>query len=147
MIKLKKLLLENEPESDEDAFMAHHYTGHISSDAYSNSEKEGGLSWLGNKSKYPILLHRGKYKNFDVEFRQIGEKNKFVKWDANKDIVRDEDGMAMYMSDDEAVAEGYPLYGQLHTTLKRRCLPEFKSDDWLVDNSLSIRLPQGNELE
>ena len=91
-------------ELDRDAFLSHHYTGYIASDAYSQYEKEGGLSWLGEKSKYPVLLHKGKYGQFDVEFRQTGQLNQYVKTDANDDIVRTADGQVVFMSPEEIKA-------------------------------------------
>src|ERR1017187_2169655 len=85
-------------ELDRDAFIRHHYTGYIESDAYRQYGKEGGLSWLGSKSKYPMLLHKGKYGQFDVEFRQTGQIHPYVKTDAEGEIVRDANGTAQYMT-------------------------------------------------
>jgi hypothetical protein len=110
--EIKKEKAKSPEELDRDAFLRHHYTGHIASSAYRQYEEEGGLSWLGNKSKYPVLLHRGKYGKFDVEFRQTGQANQYVKTDANGDIVRDAAGKAQMMTPDEIKAKGLAEYDE-----------------------------------
>lgn len=58
-MRFYQYMLENDFDwnnGSEDDFIAHHKTGDIPSSAYSRYEREGGLSWLGNKSKYPIFL-------------------------------------------------------------------------------------------
>ena len=77
--KLDRVRDYDEYEGDKHAFMKHHYTGHIPSRSYARYETEGGLSWLGDKSKYPKLISSGKYGNFDVEFRQSGEVLQYYK--------------------------------------------------------------------
>ena len=99
----------DEYEGDKHAFMKHHYTGHIPSNAYDRYEKEGGLSWLGDKSKYPILLSSGKFKDFDVEFRQSGERLKYTK-QVNGEHVRDANNEIVLMSPEEIKAEGLPEF-------------------------------------
>ena len=95
---------------DRDAFLRHHYTGHIPSTAYTQYQKLGGLSWLGKKSKYPKLLATQQHGNYNVEYRQTGEKNQYVKTDAKGDIVRDVKGNALMMSDDEIKKDDLAVY-------------------------------------
>ena len=103
--EIKREKAKGPEELDQDAFLRHHYTGHIASSAYSQYEKEGGLSWLGDKSKYPVLLHKGKYGPFDVEFRQTGQLNQYVKTDDKGDIVRLNGGKdVQYMTPEEIKA-------------------------------------------
>lgn len=104
--EIKREKAKGPEELDQDAFLRHHYTGYISSTAYQQYEKEGGLAWLGKKSKYPVLLHHGKYGQFDVEFRQTGDVNRYTKTDDKGDIVRDERGIAMEMTPEEIKAAG-----------------------------------------
>lgn len=104
MIKLKSLI----PEGDKEDFMSHHKTGHISSDAYKRYEEEGGLSWLGNPAKYPKLLDKGMYGPYEVEFRQSGEKNQYVKHDADGNLIRLPDGNVLMMSPEEIRSENLP---------------------------------------
>ena len=48
----------------------------------------------------------------EIEFRQTGEKLQYVKYDENDEIVRDENNMAIMMTDEEAKAAGRQLYNQ-----------------------------------
>ena len=60
---------------------------------------------MGDKSKYPVLLHKGKYGPFDVEFRQTGQLNQYVKTDDKGDIVRLNGGKdVQYMTPEEIKA-------------------------------------------
>lgn len=110
--EIKREKAKSPEQLDQDAFLRHHYTGHIASSAYRQYEKEGGLSWLGKKSKYPVLLHQGKYGQFDVEFRQTGDVNRYTKTDDKGDIVRDAKGMAMEMTPEEIKAAGLSEYDE-----------------------------------
>lgn len=95
-------------EDNKDDFFNHHYTGHISSNAYEQYEKDGGLSWLGPKAKYPKLLGRKQYGTQIIEFRQKNELLKYVKYDdKDEEILRDEKGLALYLSPEEIKAKGY----------------------------------------
>lgn len=105
MIKLKSLL-ENH---DREEFLRHHRTGFIPSDAYDRYESSGGLSWLGNKSKYPKVLGHGKFGPYEVEFRGETELAKYVKHDENDDIMRLPNGDLVWMSPEEIKAENLPL--------------------------------------
>lgn len=87
-------------ESKED-FLKHHNTGFIPSHVYKDYEKEGGLSWLGSKNKYPVLLTSKQYGPYLIEFRQSGEKVQYTKINDEGDIVRDEEGWATYFSPEE----------------------------------------------
>lgn len=110
--EIKREKAKGPEELDQDAFLRHHYTGYIASDAYRQYEKEGGLSWLGDKSKYPVLLHKGKYGQFDVEFRQTGQVNRYVKTDDKDDIVRGADGKALDMTPEEIKAAQLPTHDE-----------------------------------
>jgi len=106
--EIKKERAKSPEDLDRDAFLKHHYTGHIGSNVYRQYQAEGGLGWLGSKSKYPILLHRGKYGPFDVEFRQSGETSVYCKNDADGNLVRDEKGNPVYMTPEEVKSAGLP---------------------------------------
>ena len=108
--KLKKL---NIIETDKEDFLRHHYTGYISPSAYAKYEKEGGLSWLGNKNKYLKLIATQQHGPYTVEYRQTGEKNQYVTMDDKSDIIRDERGMALMMSDEEIKRRNLPVYDTL----------------------------------
>jgi GNAT superfamily N-acetyltransferase len=110
--EIKREKAKSPEELDKDAFLRHHYTGHIPSSAYQNYEKEEGVAWLGLKEKYPVLLHKGKYGGHEIEFRQTGNKNRYTKTDSKGDIVRDERGNALDMTDDEIKAANLPKYDE-----------------------------------
>jgi hypothetical protein len=87
-------------------FLKFHKTGTISPSAYKTYEKEGGLAWLGDKSKHPILLTTKQYGPYEVEFRQSGEPLQYTKIDDEGEIVRDERGMALIFSPEEMKERG-----------------------------------------
>ncbi len=108
-------MLENGFDWDngsEDDFIAHHRTGGISSSAYSRYEKEGGLSWLGNKSKYPIFLLAKKYGPYIVEFRMDGEKLQYTATDDQGNVLYGSDGLALSMTDDEIKKQGLSTHNE-----------------------------------
>lgn len=85
----------------------YHFTGNIREDAYERYEKPGGLSWLGKKSKYPILL----FEKNGIEYRQSGEKLKYTYFDEETlTHRRDEHGELIYRPDEELLKDGYALY-------------------------------------
>lgn len=93
-------------EDDQEDFMQHHKTGWIPDGAYEKYNQEGGLSWLGDKSKHPVLFQTKKYGPYTVEFRQSGEKVQYTKYDDDDEIVRDGKGLAVMMSPEEMKAKG-----------------------------------------
>lgn len=93
----------------EDSFLKHHDTGYIPSDAYKNYEETGGLSWLGEKSKYKVLLDKKQHGQYEVEYRQTGDRNVYVKYNDLK-AERDADGNLVYMSPEEIRAGEYPEF-------------------------------------
>lgn len=95
-------------QMSEDDFVALHRTGFISSDTYENYGKTGGLSWLGNKQKYPIV----QCTVGEVEYLRSGSKLKYVRTDESNEIVRGPDGLATYLSETEAKQTGYATHDQ-----------------------------------
>lgn len=99
-------------KQSEEEFVKSHYTGYIQSDAYENSEKDDGLDWFGSIDKFPVLVDKKQFGKYMIEFRQTGEKLKYVKNDSNGEIVRDEHRNAVYQSDEEIKQKGLPPYDQ-----------------------------------
>ena len=94
-------------------FLKYHQTGFIPSHTYQKYEAKGGLNWLGNISKYPLLIKSKQYGNDlneIIEFRKSNEKNKYTATNENDEILRDNQGNALTMSDEEAKNKGLPLY-------------------------------------
>ena len=114
-MRFYQYMLENDFDwnsGSEDDFIAHHKTGDIPSSAYSRYEREGGLSWLGNKSKYPIFLLAKKYGSYTVEFRMRGEKLSYTATDEHGNALYGSDGMAMTMTDDAIKKRGLPTHDE-----------------------------------
>lgn len=94
---------------NEHAYVKHHNTGYIAPDAY-DKFWEQGRPWQ-KPEKYPKLLKRVTLKDgTEVDFRQEGTKNEYVKPDADGWALRDEQGNAIYMSDEEIERAGLPVY-------------------------------------
>jgi len=107
--EIKKEKEKSPHEIDKDKFMKHHYTGHIPSTAYKQYRKAGGLKWLGDVSRWPVLLDVGQYGEFKVEFRQRGEKNEYVAYDESGEIKRDSGGNVIMMTDAEKLESNLPM--------------------------------------
>lgn len=93
-------------------FMQYHNTGSIPSSAYQTYSNREGIAWLGPKTKRPVLYSKKVVDGKEIEFRQNGQKNSYVKYDANDKLLRDEKGEPVYYTDEEIVAHGYPLYDE-----------------------------------
>jgi rubrerythrin len=103
-------------EMTEDEFIDYHKTGTIPMNAYDRYDTSEGISFV-KKDHYPILLKTLMLKNQPVEIRQFTIPAKYVKWAPKtfkdkrgeyvaEDIVRDEKGDPIYMTDEEATAAG-----------------------------------------
>ncbi len=99
-------------EMSEDEFVDFHNTGYISPDSYTQTSLGDMQKWAPDKDKYPILLTTMQFGDLEVGFRQTGEENKYVKQDTEGEIVRDEQGMALYLSEEEMLARGLPLHSE-----------------------------------
>lgn len=94
----------------ENEFMKHHRTGYISSGAYDNYSTSEGIAWLGNREEHPHLLKTLNIDGENVEIRIKLEECRYVRTDTNDNIVRDEHGMAIYLTDAEVKEKGYSEY-------------------------------------
>jgi hypothetical protein len=95
-------------ELDKLDFLKLHNTGYITSDTYLNYERDGGLSWLGKISEYPIFDR----EENGIEYRRTGNKLSYSAVDMDGKIRRDEEGMAIHMTDEEISKKDYPKYDQ-----------------------------------
>lgn len=93
-------------------FMQYHNTGSIPSSAYERYAKREGITWLGPKTKHPILHSKKIIDGKEIEFRQDEKKNRYVKHDETEGVLRDEKGEAVYYTDEEVISNGYPLYDE-----------------------------------
>jgi len=90
-------------------FTEYHNTGNISESAYKEYKTPEGISWLGSVDKYPILVSKQRYRDEVIDFRKEDEPLKYVKTDNNDEIIRDEKGMALYLSKEEMIEKDLPL--------------------------------------
>jgi len=88
---------------NEESFIQYHKTGYIKEGTYEQFETD--LSWL-KISESPVLHKTVMIDSEELELRKSGEKLKYVKTDKSGEIVRDEEGMALYLSDAEIKQKG-----------------------------------------
>lgn len=87
-------------------FMEQHYTGFISSSAYEAYEKTGGIAWIGNIDKFPVVVATDRN---GIEYRKSVELSNYLKADAEGEIVRHaQTGEAILMSPPEKVLARAP---------------------------------------
>jgi GNAT superfamily N-acetyltransferase len=98
-----------EYEVSPDNFANYHYTGSIPENAYRNYEKKENISFLGAYEKHPKLVKKEKYENEIIEFRSKNEPLRYVKTDENDETIRDEQGLATYLSLEEMQQKKLPL--------------------------------------
>lgn len=100
---------KNPSDMTEQEFMDYHRTGFIPESAYEKYKTVDGLSWI-TKAKNPVLHSVKEFGGKTIEFRMSGEKLQYAKWrDDGDDLVRDEKGLAVYMSEEEMKMRNLPL--------------------------------------
>lgn len=95
---------------EENDFFDNHYTGYIESSAYQEYvSSDKGFDYDINE--YPYLLCTIKDNNGELyELRKEDKKLKYVKKDNTGEILRDNEGLAVYLSDDEITKKGLNKY-------------------------------------
>ncbi len=88
-------------------FIGHHRTGGIAENAYQRMTAEGGLSFL-KKERFGELRDTVDVKGRKVEIRIEREPAKYVSQDKEGNILRDQGGIALYMTDAEMAEQGLP---------------------------------------
>ena len=96
-------------EVTEQEFLDYNVTGTISETAYEEYEKEDGLDWLGSPEKHSLVLQSFDIDGDTITFRKKDETLQYVRHDAEGEIVRDEKGLAIYLTEDEIIEQGLPL--------------------------------------
>ena len=112
----------------EDAFIDYHKTGHISEDAYTNND----MSWIKRK-EHPILLRKIQLNSEEIDLCQSGEKLQYVKTDPKGEIVRDKEGNALYLSDEEMKQRNLPLHDTTVTAFNKNDAIGYSSNEWGAD--------------
>jgi len=119
-------------EMTQDEFLSYHHTGNISIGAYEKYKTVDGLSWL-KKEEYPILYSVKEFGGKLIEFRKSGEKLKFVRHDENDEIARGPDGLALFLTDDEALQKGYKIVDTTIVAFDGDTAIGWVSDEWGTD--------------
>ena len=114
-------------------FADYHNTGFIPSHAYENYKTVEDISWLGPKSKYPILHSAKQFGDKTIEFRMDGEKLKYVAHDADGNILRDERGLATYDTDEQIADAGRPTHDTTIVAFDGDIPVGWASDEWGTD--------------
>ena len=100
-------------EMTEDEFVDYHRTGYIAPDSYDSYKTPKGMDWI-KKEKHPVLHSIKQFGDKTIEFRQSGEKLKYTQYDPNAEWeyehLRDSNGELIYMTDEQMIEKGYPLY-------------------------------------
>ena len=126
--KAEAEITKPEWEMTPDEFAEHHYTGHINSGAYDTYRTPEGMSWIRrdmHTEPHKTIMVNGE----PVEILLRREPNKFVKWE-NDDIVRDAQGLATYLTDEEVLAKGYDLESVEPAAFHGDKAVGFASNEW-----------------
>lgn len=107
--RYQKLKAEDPYEQERETFLKSQNTGFIPSHAYDRMTSDNGLDWAGPKSKYKKHLETKTFGKYQIEFKQEDRDLKYVQLDSEKNIVRDKNGDAMYMTLDQMKKENLPL--------------------------------------
>ena len=92
-----------------DEFHNFHNTGYIGADAYQDYGTSEGLQDFIKRERYAEVFDRRNFAGTEVEIRRDISPLKYCKHDAEGDIVYNERGMAIYMTDEEVKAKGLPV--------------------------------------
>lgn len=90
-------------------FVGYHKTGSIESRAYERYATSKGIDFV-KRDQYPIQVDQIEVNGKTLDIRQENEPLRYVKEDADGNIVRDANGMATYLSPEEMKAQGYPSH-------------------------------------
>lgn len=120
-------------EKDEESFMQYHDTGRIDSNAYEKYNTDGGLAWLGGIEKNPELHSTETFGDKTIEFRQSGEKLRYVTHSEDDEILREPNGDPIYETDESILARGGRLYDSTIIAYHDGKPIGFASDEWGAD--------------
>lgn len=90
----------------QEEFVNYHITGFIQSDHYDDYKTIDGIRYFNEKENFPLLYDTKQFGNTIVEFKKSGKPLQYVKTDANDNIIRDNQGKATYLSDEEMKTKG-----------------------------------------
>ena len=101
---------KEEWQMTKDAFIRYHKTATLPEETY-EEETVKDFEWLGKKEQRPKFIRTYKAKNGEnIELRQSFEKLEYTKTDEEGQIIRDEKGHALCLTDKEMQEENLPFY-------------------------------------
>ena len=123
-------------------FVNYHITGFIPSHHYDDYKTIDGIRSFNQKENFPVLYDTKQFGNTIVEFKKSGKPNKYVKTDPYDDlkILRDNQGKALYLSDEEMKAKGLATEDQTIVAFVGNDPIGFASNEfgatgvWVVEN-------------
>lgn len=126
-----KIASMNPWEMTQKEFIAYHKTGFIRSDAYQQYSKS--LDYV-KKDKYPVIYSVKKFGDKTIEFRKSGEKLRYCKIAGeDREILRDENGLAVYLTDEEIKEKGLLLFDASIAAFDGDQAIGLASDEWGTD--------------
>lgn len=117
---------------EENKFLNYHLTGHLPETSYSDDDAKFERMTIDS---CPILIKQfTDTKGETIYLRKSNEKLKYVKKDENDNIIRDENGMATYLSDAEMLAKNLLMVEPSVKAFndKNECVG-YSSDEWGAD--------------
>lgn len=111
-------------------FMELHCTGYIDAQVYAGYGEVQSFRWLGPPSQRPRLRGVVKTRHGDVELRQSDRRLFYVARNADGERLRNAQGLAIYMSEQEAAARCLPLYDEVIVAFLADTPIGYVSNDW-----------------
>lgn len=132
-----QVILPDLPEPKEfwqmttDEFLGREYTGRIREGAYEGYETSKGLRDFITPEKYTEVVQTVAIKEgVEVQIKKSTEPLRYTAHDKDGEILRDEQGQAVMMTDEEAIAQGLPVESvNLGAFIDDRPVG-FASDEW-----------------
>lgn len=111
-------------------FMELHCTGYIDAQVYAGYGDIRSFRWLGPPSRRPRLRGVVKTSHGDVELRQSDRRLVYVARNAAGETLRNAQGLAIHMSEQEAAARCLPLYDEVIVAFLGEIPIGYVSNDW-----------------
>ena len=109
-------------------FLNYHILGTLPETTYEKTV------WFGpGIERNRLLVKEESFDGMKIEFRQSGEENKYVRVDSAGQVIRTNEGLVTYLTEDEMSKSKLPLYDTTVTAYHNREPIGYASDEWGVD--------------
>lgn len=121
--------LSKEPwEMTQKEYLNYHTLGTLPETTYEKTV------WFGpGIERNRLLVKEEIFDSMKIEFRQSGEENKYVRIDSAGEVIRTDEGLVTYLTEDEMNKSKLPLYDTTVTAYHNREPIGYASDEWGVD--------------